>query len=73
MQNKSFKVGILISILAVPTFVFVFLKFFGQNYYTLPYLMPEIDETGQVVMKGTDTVFHQIPPYKLIDQKGTEF
>jgi protein SCO1/2 len=35
--------------------------------------MPEIDETGQVVMKGTDTVFHQIPPYKLIDQKGTEF
>ena len=73
MQNKSFKVGILIAILAVPTFVFVFLKLFGQNYYTLPYLMPEIDETGQVVMKGADTVFHQIPPYKLIDQKGKEF
>ncbi|WP_305953192.1 SCO family protein [Emticicia oligotrophica] len=35
--------------------------------------MPEIDETGQVVIKGGDTVFHQIPPYKLIDQEGKEF
>jgi len=73
MQNKSFKVGILIAILAVPTFVFVFLKLFGQNYYTLPYLMPEIDESGQVLMNGADTVFHQIPFYKLIDQRGKEF
>ncbi len=73
MQNKSFKVGILIAILAVPTFVFVFLKMFGQNYYTLPYLMPEIDDTGQVMMKGADTVFHQIPQYELIDQSGQKF
>lgn len=73
MQNKSFKVGILIAILAVPTFIFVFLKMFGQNYYTLPYLMPEMDETGQIVMKGADTVFHQIPKYELIDQKGNKF
>lgn len=73
MQKKSFKVGILIAILAVPTFIFVFLKMFGQNYYTLPYLMPEMDETGQVVMKGADTVFHQIPPYELIDQNGQKF
>ncbi|MFN3489683.1 MAG: SCO family protein [Emticicia sp.] len=73
MQNKSFKVGILIAILAVPTFIFVFLKMFGQNYYSLPYLMPEMDETGQVMMKGADTVFHQIPAYELIDQKGLKF
>lgn len=73
MQNKSFKVGILIAILAVPTFIFVFLKIFGQNYYSLPYLMPELDETGQIVMKGPDTVFHQIPKYELIDQKGNKF
>lgn len=73
MQNKSFKVGILIAILAVPTFIFVFLKMFGQNYYTLPYLMPKMDETGQIVMKGADTVFHQIPPYELIDQNGQKF
>jgi protein SCO1/2 len=73
MQNKSFKVGILIALLAVPTFIFVFLKIFGQNYYSLPYLMPEIDETGQIIMKGTDTVFHQIPAYELIDQNGQKF
>lgn len=73
MQNKSFKVGILIAILAVPTFIFVFLKMFGQNYYSLPYLMPELDETGQIVMKGADTVFHQIPAYELIDQNGQKF
>lgn len=73
MQNKSFKVGILIAILAVPTFIFVFLKIFGQNYYTLPYLMPEMDETGQVMMKGVDTVFHRIPQYELVDQNGHKF
>ncbi|GGD78728.1 SCO family protein [Emticicia aquatilis] len=73
MRNKSSKVGILIGILAVPTFIFVLLKLFGQNYYKLPYLMPEMDETGQIVMKGPDTVFHQIPPYELIDQQGKKF
>ena len=71
-KNKS-KVGILIGILGVPIFVFVMLKLFGQNYYKLPYLMPEMDETGQVVMVGKDTVFHKIPTYELTDQDGTKF
>lgn len=73
MQKNIKKVGILIGILAVPTFIFVFLKFFGQNYYKLPYLMPEIDETGQVIVNGVDTVFHKIPAYELIDQNGAKF
>lgn len=73
MSKNTAKVGILIVILAVPTFIFVFLKLFGQNYYKLPYLMPEIDATGQVVMKGVDTVFHQIPAFDLIDQNGQPF
>ena len=73
MSKNTAKVGILIIILAVPTFIFVFLKLFGQNYYKLPYLMPEIDATGQVVMKGVDTVFHQIPSFDLIDQNGQRF
>ncbi|CAH0997017.1 hypothetical protein EMA8858_03154 [Emticicia aquatica] len=73
MQKNTAKVGILIGILAVPTFIFVFLKLFGQNYYTLPYFMPEIDETGQVIVKGADTVFHKIPTYELVDQKGQKF
>lgn len=73
MSKNTAKVGILIVILAVPTFIFVFLKLFGQNYYKLPYLMPEVDATGQVVMKGADTVFHQIPNFDLIDQNGKQF
>lgn len=73
MQKNTAKVGILIGILAVPTFIFVLLKLFGQNYYTLPYLMPEIDETGQVIVNGKDTVFHKIPAYELIDQNGQKF
>ena len=73
MSKNTAKVGILIVILAVPTFIFVFLKLFGQNYYKLPYLMPEIDATGQVVMKGVDTVFHQNPAFDLIDQNGQPF
>lgn len=73
MSKNTAKVGILIVILAVPTFIFVFLKLFGQNYYKLPYLMPEIDATGQIVMKGVDTVFHQIPAFDLIDQNGQPF
>ena len=73
MSKNTAKVGILIIILAVPTFIFVFLKLFGQNYYKLPYLMPEIDATGQIVMKGVDTVFHQIPAFDLIDQNGQPF
>jgi protein SCO1 len=73
MSKNTAKVGILIAILGVPTFIFVFLKLFGQNYYKLPYLMPEVDATGQVVMKGVDTVFHQIPKFELIDQNGKKF
>ncbi len=73
MQKNTTKVGILIGILAIPTFIFVLLKLFGQNYYTLPYMMPEMDETGQVIVNGKDTVFHKIPAYELIDQNGQKF
>lgn len=73
MSKNTTKVGILIVVLAVPAFIFVFLKMFGHNYFKLPYLMPEVDATGQVVMKGADTVFHQIPKFELIDQNGQKF
>lgn len=73
MSKNSVKVGILIAILGVPTFIFVFLKMFGHNYFKLPYLMPEIDASGQVVMSGADTVFHKIPEFELIDQNGQKF
>lgn len=73
MSKNTTKAGILIAILVIPAFIFIFLKLFGNNYYKLPYMMPEIDEHGQVLMKGADTVYHKIPDFVLTDQNGTQF
>ncbi len=73
MQKNTRKVGILIAILAVPTFIFVLLRLFGQNYYKLPYYMPKLDDSGEVIIQNGDTVFHQIPEYKLLNQDGKLF
>ncbi|WP_337041540.1 SCO family protein [Emticicia sp. 17c] len=73
MSKNTVKAGILIVILVIPAFIFIFLKLFGNNYYKLPYLMPELTEEGQVMMKGADTVYHRIPDFELIDQNGQKF
>jgi protein SCO1/2 len=73
MIKNTKKAGVLIVILAIPAFIFIFLKLFGNNYYKLPYFMPEMDEHGQVLMKGADTVFHKIPEFVLTDQNGNKF
>src|SRR6218665_3949188 len=73
MIKNTKKAGVLIGILVIPAFIFIFLKLFGNNYYKLPYMMPEIDEHGQVLMKGADTVYHKIPDFELIDQNGNKF
>ncbi len=78
------KVGILLIILIVPTFIYLGLKFKGTNHYKLPRFVPAIDSTtGELLMKKTehpkwgepeqDTVFQTIPLFKLIDQNGKEF
>lgn len=72
MKNTQ-KVGILIGILVIPALIFLFLKFFGQNYYDLPYLFPKIDDYGNAVVKDGDTVFHQIPRFELLDKDGKPF
>ena len=38
-MKKHFKTGLLIVMLAVPVFLFLFLKFFGENKFDLPYLI----------------------------------
>ncbi|UTA67581.1 SCO family protein [Emticicia sp. 21SJ11W-3] len=73
MSKNTIKAGILVVILVVPAFIFIFLKLFGNNYYKLPYFMPETDDRGMVLMKGADTVFHQIPAFELTDQNGQKF
>lgn len=38
-MKKHLKTGLLIIMLAVPVFLFLFLKFFGENKFDLPYLV----------------------------------
>ena len=36
----------------------------------MPYFFPELDETGHVKVMGTDTVFHQVPKFRLANAEG---
>lgn len=67
------KAGILLFLLVVPAFVFIFLKVFGHNQFTLQTFFPVMDaKTGRIETrpadksswgKGTpDTVFYVLPP-----------
>ncbi len=70
--------------LVLPVFVFLFLKFFSQNHFALPRLIPQVDSlTGKVQMaeaihpitgkKFVDTVYHTIPNFNLLDQDSLTF
>lgn len=83
-MQKYMKAGLLIIVLVVPALVFLYLKTFGENHYTLPKFVPLIDSTsGNVMMKENpnpkwnepkmDTVFHTIPSFSLTDQDGKAF
>lgn len=78
------KTGILIAVLVLPVFVYLGLKVFGTNHYTLPRFIPAIDSTnGEILMKKVaqprfnepdmDTVFQQVPHFQLMDQNGKPF
>ena len=78
-MHKLLKAGILIVLLVLPASVFLFLKGFGKNHYTVRTYYPLIDSsTGKPLMKKktefdreiNDTVFHQIPAFSLVDQSG---
>ena len=70
MNNKFLKAGILIAILVIPAFVFIFLNTFGSNKFDLPYLFPELNESGQVKIMDGDTVFHQIDSVVLFNDQN---
>lgn len=72
-MNKTIKAGILVAILVVPASIFLFLKFFGANRFDLPYYMPRINDQGEALIQNGDTVFHQVPKFRLIDQAGVSF
>jgi protein SCO1 len=68
-MSKSLKIGILLATIVLPIFIFLYLKLFGENHFTLKTFVPievvENPKTGK-----SDTVFHQIPDFSLINQYG---
>ena len=64
------KVLLLGVLLIVPVLVYLFLKVFGTNHYTLRTYMPVVEDTGEAMVRNGDTVFHQVPDFKLISQSG---
>jgi protein SCO1/2 len=81
-MNK--KTGILIMTLIVPVFIYIGLKLFGQNHYSLPRYIPAIDSTtGEIKMakrlkqrwneSELDTVFQSIPSFQLSNEQGRPF
>jgi protein SCO1/2 len=73
MNKKYIKTGILMATLGIPVFVFLFLKFFGENRFDLPYYFPKLDSNGEVMLQGKDTVFNQLPPFEFIDHEGRKY
>lgn len=70
-MRKYLKAGILVLVLVVPALVFLFLKNFGQNHYSLRTYYPVKVDT--IVVDGEeklDTAFHVIPPFDLVSQSG---
>ena len=81
-MNK--KTGILFIVLILPVLVYLGLKTFGTNHFSLPRYIPAIDSTtGEIKMakrlhprwneSDMDTVFQTIPDFTLTDENGQSF
>mgnify|MGYP001416970186 CR=1 FL=1 len=74
-QPKTLKkAAILITILLVPSLLYLLLSTGTNNFKPLPYMGPkkvvEVEKDGRIVV---DTIYHTIPPFELIDQNGQLF
>jgi protein SCO1/2 len=78
------KTGILFLVLILPVFIYLGLKAFGTNHFSLPRYIPAIDSTtGEIKMaqrlnprwneSEMDTVFQTIPDFSLTDESGKVF
>jgi protein SCO1/2 len=78
------KTGILFLVLILPVFIYLGLKAFGTNHFSLPRYIPAIDSTtGEIKMakrlnprwneSEMDTVFQTIPEFNLTDENGKAF
>lgn len=64
------KVLLLGVLLIVPVLVYLFLKVFGTNHYTLRTYMPVVEDTGEPLIRNGDTIFHRVPDFSLTSQTG---
>ncbi|MFL0298833.1 SCO family protein [Aquirufa novilacunae] len=78
------KTGILFLVLILPVFIYLGLKAFGTNHFSLPRYVPAIDSTtGEIKMSKRlnprwnesemDTVFQTIPSFSLTNETGKTF
>lgn len=71
MNMSPKKVLILGLLILVPVFAFIFLEIFGSNYYELKTYYPVLDpDTEEPLVQNGDTVFQQIPDFRLTSQTG---
>ena len=67
---KLSRVVMLVLLLVIPTFVFLFLQFFGKNHYRIKTYYPEKIEKN--VVGGFDTTFHKTPNFSFINQENSQ-
>jgi protein SCO1 len=70
-MKSLLKTGILALLLVVPVLVYLFLRSFGENHYRLPTFFP-IETVSKKIGNKTviDTIFHNIPPFYMLNQEG---
>lgn len=60
-------------LLLVPIFAFIFLRYFGSNYYELKKFYPVLHpDTEEPMVQNGDTLFQQIPDFRLTSQTGKQ-
>lgn len=70
-MNKIMKAGVLILILALPVFLYVFLKVFGENKYKLTVYYPQGVDSVKVDGKWkVDSIYHTITPFEFTNQEN---
>lgn len=70
-MKKYIKAGLLVLLLVIPALIYLFLRSFGVNQYTLPVYHPiAIDSTAAISGKIPDTTYHTIPQFSLSTVKG---
>lgn len=67
-KNIFFKVGILLTVLAVPAFIILFLHGFGENKFEIPVMNPASPDCKSNAVGGT----HRVPPFKFTSQDRKE-